>query len=265
MAQNTLLNYCQGTLEQGSVLSMEKGTPIVGAMPFKQIKGNAYSYNVIDTLIPTNHRELGTDVTAEEFETTKVTKSLVILTNSVKTDRALSVMSDITEIKSEAQHLAMVSSGKALEKFVIAELKQFITDSQAGKKFTGALTVDLLDDALDYVDGANMIFVNNKGHRALKKLLKAEGQQPETIENFGKRVLSYNGIPVHVAHDLADNEILVINFGNEAVHGITNGALRVYEKEVGVHYITDTELLYNVVAKTKNSFALIEATLGRSK
>lgn len=34
----------------------------------------------------------------------------------MKTDRALGVMSDITDIKAEGQHLAMVSSGKALEK-----------------------------------------------------------------------------------------------------------------------------------------------------
>lgn len=34
MAQKNLLSYCQGTLEKGSVLAMEKGTPIVGAMPY---------------------------------------------------------------------------------------------------------------------------------------------------------------------------------------------------------------------------------------
>ncbi|WP_404989333.1 hypothetical protein, partial [Clostridium culturomicium] len=60
----TLLNYCQGTLEKGAVLAMEKGSPIVGAMNFKQIHGNAYSFNVIDTLLTTNHRELGADVVA---------------------------------------------------------------------------------------------------------------------------------------------------------------------------------------------------------
>ncbi|WP_404989344.1 hypothetical protein, partial [Clostridium culturomicium] len=203
-----------------------------------------------------------------DFAPTKVTKSLVILTNSVKTDRALGVMADITDIKAEALNLAMVSNGKALEKFVIAELKQFITNTEAGKKFTGELSVDLLDDTLDYVEGANMIFVNNKGHRALKKLLKAEGQQPETVESFGRRVVAYNGIPVHVSHDLGDNEILVVAFSDEAVHGITNGGMRVYEKSVGVNDITDTELLYNVVCKTKNSFALIETTpamLSRAK
>lgn len=265
MAQKNLLTYCQGTLEKGSVLAMEKGTPIVGAMPFKEIKGNAYSFNVVDTLIPTDHRELGQDVTANELASTKVTKELVILTNSVKTDRALGVMADVTSIMAEGQSVAMISSGKALEKKVILSLKEYLTNDQAGKKFTGAITTDLIDDAVDYVAGANMIFVNNQGHRALKKVLKAEGMQPETIESFGKRVTAFGGIPVHVAHDLADNEILVVNFGEEAVHGITNGGLRVYEKEQGVFHVAYTELLYNVVCKVKNSFAIVEFTATRSR
>ena len=260
MSQKTLLNYCQGTLEKGSVLSMATATPIVEAMPFVQIRGNAYSYNVVDTLLPTEHRELGSDVLASEFETTKVTKSLVILTNSVKTDRALGVMSDITDIKVEGQHLAMISSGKALEQKVIAELKQMLTDTIAGTKLTGELTIDLIDDAIDAVPNANMIFVNNKGHRALKKLFKAEGYIPVQIEAFGRRVVSYNGVPVVVSQDLADNEILVVKFAEDGVHGITNGGLKVYEKEVGVFFVTDTELLYNVVAKVKHSFSLVEFT-----
>lgn len=256
-----LLNYCQGTLAQGSVLSMEKGTPIVGAMPFKQIYGNAYSFNVIDTLVSTEHRELGEDIEAEIIQPTKVTKELMILSNSVKTDRALGIMSNITELKSEAQSLAMISSGKALEKKVISELKGYLQKSEAGKEFNGALTTDLMDDAKDHVN-PNIIFVSNKTHRALKKLLKAEGQMPETVENFGRRVIAYDTIPVHPTHDLADNEILMVRFGED---GVTNGGLQVYDKEVGVNYVTDTELLYAVVCKTKNSFAKLTVTGLRSK
>ena len=154
----------------------------------------------------------------------------------------------------------MVSSGKALEKKVIAELKQMLTDTIAGTKLTGELTIDLVDDALDAVPNANMIFVNNKGHRALKKLFKAEGYTPVQIEAFGRRVVS--GVPVVVSQDLADNEILVVKFAEDGVHGITNGGLNVYEKEVGVFHVADTELLYNVVAKVKNSFSLVEFTGG---
>ena len=79
---------------------------------------------------------------------TKVVKELLILTNSAKVDRALGVMSDITDIRAEAQNLAMISSGKALEKKVIAELKNYLAGGLAGQKFTGALSVDLMDDAI---------------------------------------------------------------------------------------------------------------------
>lgn len=232
MSKKLLLNYCQGTLEQGSVLAMEKSTPIVGVMPFKEIKGNAYSFNVVDTLIPTAHRTLGQDVDADELQSTKVTKELMILTNSVKTDRALGIMSDITSVMAEGQNLAMISSGKALEKKVIAELENYLS---------------------------------NGSHRALKKLLKAENELTETIESFGKRVIAYNGVPIHVSHDLGANEILMVRFAEDGVHGITNSGVKVYEKEAGVHHITDTELLYAIVCKTKNSFSKIEFTTTKSK
>lgn len=264
MSQKLLLNYCQGTLEQGSVLAMEKSTPIVGVLPFKEVKGNAYSFNVVDTLIPTEHRELGVDVVADELQSTKVTKELMILTNAVKTDRALGIMSDLTDIMAEGQNLAMISSGKALEKKVIAELESYLSNDEAGKKFTGALTIDLLDDAVDFCQ-PNIIFVSNGSHRALKKLLKAENESTETIESFGKRVIAYNGIPIHVSHDLGENEILMVRFDEDGVHGITNSGVQVYEKESGVFHITDTELLYAVVCKTKNSFAKIEFTSTKSK
>lgn len=264
MAQKSLLNMVQGTLAQGCVLSMEKGTPIVGAMEFVEIKGNAYSFNVVDTLISTEHRELGEEVTANEMQTEKLTKELVILTNAVKTDRALQVMGDITDIKAQNTELAMMSNGKALEKKVVAELKGALAKSEAGKEFTGALTVDILDDAVDYCN-PNMIFVNAKGQRVLKKLLKAEGHAPETIESFGKRVIAYDGRPVHVSADLSDNEILFVNFDINGVHGITNGGLKAYEERVNVFDITHTELLYNVVYKVKNSFAMVKASATKSK
>lgn len=260
MAQKNLLNMVQGTLEKASVLSMEKGSPVVSAMEFKEIQGNAYSFNVVDTLLPTDHRELGQDVLANEMQATKVTRELLILTNSSKVDRALSVFSDIVDIQAESQHLAMVSNGKTLERKVLAELNNYLTRGEAGKLYTGVLSVDLIDDMLDFVAGATMIFVNNQGQRALKKLLKSEGQQLESVESFGRRVISFGNVPVHVSQDLKDNEMLVVKFSEEGVHGITNGSLRVYNKEVGVFNVTDTELLYNVVCKTKNSFAKAEFT-----
>lgn len=260
MAQKNLLNMVQGTLEQGCIMAMSTATPLVEALEVVEIQGNSYAYNIVDALVPTAHRELGEEVTANEMQTQKVVRELKILSNAIKTDRVYRHMSDITDIKAQAAELAMMSNGKAFEKETITELKDLLTKSLAGKKFTGALDVDLLDDALDYVNGANLIFVNNKGHRALKKLLKAEGQQPETVESFGKRVVAYNGVPVHVSDDLADTEILVIRAEKNGVHLITNGGFVAYEREENIFDVTYTELLHQVCAKTKNAFAIIEVS-----
>lgn len=256
--QKNLLNMVQGTLEQGCVMAMSTATPLVQALEVVEIQGNSYSYNVVDTLVPTAHRELGEEVTANEMQTEKVVRELKILSNAIKTDRVYRHMSNINDIKAQSTELAMVSNGKAFEKETIAELKDLQSKDIAGKKFTGALTVDLLDDALDYVNGANLIFTNNKGQRALKKLLKEEGQMPETVESFGKRVIAYNGIPVHVSDDLEDAEILVIRAEKNGVHLITNGGFVAYEQQENVFDVTYTELLHQVCAKTKNAFAIVE-------
>lgn len=262
--QNSLLNLVQGTLEKGSVLTMSTATPVVDVLEFTQISGNSYSYNIVNDLIPTEHRELGQDVDAHDMKTEKKTIPLKVLTNSIAVDRALGVMQNITDIQAESQQLAMVSSGKALEKFVLTRLDEELTADTSGKKFTGALTIDLLDDALDYVrgirEGKGIIFVNHKTKRALTKLFKAEGYTQTTIDVFGRKVTEYDNVPIMVSHDMADNQIFVVKFGLDAVHAITNGGLKCYNYDKGVFKITDTEMLYNIVCKTKTSFAKIEVT-----
>lgn len=260
MAQNTLLNYCVGTLAEGSYYAMSTATPILNLLPFTKIHGNSYSWNVIDTLLPTEHRDLGQDIVADEMAVTKVTKPMTILTNSVKVDRAISVMNDLSSAKAEAQALAMKSSGKALEGYVVESLRAYATNNEAGVKFNEALSINVLDDMIDTVEGANIIFVNKKMHRNLKALLKDEGMQPETTESFGKRVVAYAGIPVHVTDALNDYEVLVVKFADDGVHAVTPAGLNVYEKTVGVFDITDTELIYQICPKVKNAFAVLETT-----
>ena len=59
-------------------------------------------------------------------------------------------------------------------------------------------------------------------------------------------------MPIVASQDLAYNEILVVKFSEEGVHGITNEGVVVYDKELVIFHVEDTELLYNVIAKVKN-------------
>lgn len=263
MSQKLLLNYVQGELERGSVLSMCTATPILQVMPFKNIKGNSYTWNVVDTLFSVTDRELGQEVIAGELQSEKLTRPLIISCASAKVDRALSVMEDVTDLLAETQHIEMISMGKGIETKVIAGLKQFLEDDEAGVKVTGALTTDFMYDLEEKVN-PTIYFVNEKASRKLRGLLKDEGQQ-DTIESYGKRVNQFNGVPIHISKDLAYNQVLAIRFGEDGVMGITNSGLVTYTTQVGVHSITDSEILWNVICKTKNSFALGEFTATKSK
>lgn len=263
MAQKLLLNYVQGELEKGSVLSMNTATPILQVMPFKSIKGNSYTWNVVDTLLSVTDRELGEEVPAGELQSEKVTRPLIISCASAKVDRALSIMEDVTDLLAETQHLEMVSMGRGIETKVIAGLKGFLTNDEAGVKVTGALTTDFMYELEEKVN-PTIYFVNDKASRKLRGLLKEEGQQ-DTIESFGKRVNQFNGVPIHISNDLADNEVMAVRFGEDGVMGITNKGLVTYTTQVGVHNITDTELLWNVICKTKNAFGVGTFTATRSK
>ena len=262
MAQKNLLNLVHDTLAKGSVLSMATVTPIVELMPFTEISGNAYTYNVIDELLPTEHRELGADVEAAEMQTKKDTVELCILTNSSKVDRALNIMQNITDIQAEAQDLAMKSSGYALEKKVLERLEEYLSTEKAGVKFEGALNLDILLDARESVLGLDAsngaIFCNTKMLRKIKNVAAAQDGYITNMEQFGKNVSAFDNIPVVASPQVDENAIYFVKFADDGVHGITNKGLQVYNYDRGVHLVTDTEMLYNVVAKTKNSFAKIE-------
>ena len=263
--QKNLLNLVHGELEKGCILSMATATPFLEIADCMEIKGNSLTFNVVDELVETQHRELGEDVEAVEIAPKKATVELKILTNSIKTDRALNVMNDVTEIHAQQTEIAMKSSGKALEKFIFNRLNEDITGSLAGKKFTGsALTLDLLDDAIDYVsatrEGKLAIFVNPKTKRAITRLFMEQGYTPNNIEACGRQVSAYDNIPMFISEDLADNEIFVCRFGLDALHLITNGGLKTYADQRGVFLVTDVELLYNVIPKVTNCFAKVEVS-----
>jgi hypothetical protein len=70
----------------------------------------------------------------------------------------------------------------------------------------------MLDDLLDQCPGANAILCGTGGHQLMTKLLRASAQVSITIDEYGKRLVSYNGVPLlNVGKDSADAEILAFD------------------------------------------------------
>jgi len=118
---------------------------------------------------------------------------------------------------------------------------QVITPAAGG----GALTLAMMDQLIDLVKGGKPDFflMSRRSRRRLKALLQASTHYIETGESsFGRRILTYDGIPVLISDFLLDTEAADNGSGNSfssiyAIHvdptdgltGLTNGGVQVID------------------------------------
>ncbi len=102
------------------------------------------------------------------------------------------------------------------------------------------LTLDMLDEAIDAVQGTpDLLLMNKVMRRKVNKLIRAAGQATEVVSDaFGRQIMSYGGIPIGVVGDDAGGNaildfdeddgsgnddttsIYAVRFGLDALHGI---------------------------------------------
>lgn len=89
----------------------------------------------------------------------------------------------------------------------------------------GALTLDLMDQAIDAVRGnPDLIICSKRTRRRLNALLQAQQQFVNVTEvKGGFKVLSYNGIPVLVSSNVPDTLTVAVDCSDIA--GLTGGTL----------------------------------------
>jgi hypothetical protein len=110
----------------------------------------------------------------------------------------------------------------------------------------GALTLDMLDEALDGVSGSpTLILCNRRIRRQISALVRAAGQATETVsDSFGRQMMAYAGVPIALvdnneyATPLLDfdedmgtatdtTSLYVLNLASDALHGIQNSPMSV--------------------------------------
>lgn len=231
--EKSLLNFVADDLARGCVMAMQDNSILIGLLPFKTTEGSmTYLYNVINEYTKSDFRNINEPFAGSYVEPEQITETLKILTGDVLVDRVFltGAVGNINDIKAEETMIAMKSMANRLEsQFLYGTgagkdfkgLKPRI-DAGIGKLFSGTLSMELIEEAIDYISygaGTKVIICNQKTKRVLNKLMRSQNSHTTTTEMFGQSVTVYDGVIIHTTEAVADNEIFFCNL--EESIGIT--------------------------------------------
>jgi hypothetical protein len=242
-------------LQTGIIEIFAANNPVLERLPFVDIGGNAYKYNREGTLPGIAFRGINESYTESTGVINPQTETLTICGGDSDYDVALVKMGAGSN-NLRAAHDAM--KAKAL---TLTWLKTFFDGNSEDepREFDGlnirlggttqeinagtggaTLTLDMLDELIDAIQGTPDVLLMNKAmRRKVNKLIRAAGQAIEVVSDaFGRQIMSYGGIPIGVVGDDATgnailgfdendgsgNEdttsIYAVRFGLDALHGI---------------------------------------------
>ena len=240
----------QNPLQRGVVETFARTSPVLQYLPFMDVNGNAYSYNVEQTLPGIAFRDYNASYTESTGVVNPHTEKLYIMGGISSVDRALvKTQGSVNNIR--AIHDNMKAKAAALTftaKFFNGDnttaatefdgLKERLTGDQA-LTYTGALTLDKVDELVDgVIGGPTALFMSKATRRTVNALRRAAGQATEVVsDSFGRQIDAYAGIPIGVIEEdkdgaaiLADGEIYAIRMGvQEYVSGLQAGGMEVID------------------------------------
>ena len=240
----------QNPLQRGVVETFARTSPVLERLPFMDVNGNAYSYNVEQTLPGIAFRDYNTSYTESTGVVNPHTEKLYIMGGISSVDRALvKTQGSMNNIR--AIHDNMKAKAAALTftaKFFNGDnttaatefdgLKERLTGSQA-LTYTGAMTLEKVDELIDgVIGGPTALFMSKATRRTVNALRRAAGQATEVVsDSFGRQIDAYAGIPIGVIEEdkdgaaiLADGEIYAIRMGvQEYVSGLQAGGMEVID------------------------------------
>ena len=233
--------YSTDILQKGVIETMARENVVIELLPFMEIEGNSYQYNVETALPNVEFRAVNNGYTAGVGQVKKESENLVILGGDVQLDKFLvatrSNVNDIRAVQTAMKAKAIANTyantffngnPQSNEK----EFKGLKHRVGEGQKVTGGITLDNLNALLDKVyGGADVLIMNKSTRREVMKILQASNHYIENgADQFGRPVAMYGGVPIRVVEDtvLEKGTIYAIRFGvMEAVCGLQNGGISV--------------------------------------
>ncbi|MFC1505204.1 major capsid protein [Thermodesulfobacteriota bacterium] len=267
----------QDPLKRGVIEIFPRTSPVLERLPFFGVNGQAYKYNIEETLPGIAFRGINESYTEDTGVVNPAVEALYILGGLSKVDRAL------VKTQGNVNNLRATYDGmKAKATALTFTLKFFKGDNSTDpnefdgleNRLTGSQVIDMgstsggdeldlakLDELLDAVQGSpDVLFCNKTIRRKISALVRAASQAQETVSDaFGRQLTAYAGIPIAVIEDdkdgnpildfdednpgggtAASTSIYAVRFGlAEYVSGLQAGSMDVLDQGlVGIHYNT---------------------------
>lgn len=219
------------TLKAGVIETMATESKLLAVLPFLNVEGHGYSYNIETDLAGVEFRAVNTAYNTVAPKTERKTEYLTILGGEAVVDSfQMEVHSDINNLMAvETAMTAKAVAHKYEKTFLNGDsavdsnaFDGLIKRSVASAIPKGDLVADL-DVLLDSVQGgADALIMNKATRRALTAEARA-GVITFRENEFGKQVAQYGGVDIiDVEADILANDIiLAVRFGvHEAVAGL---------------------------------------------
>lgn len=245
----------QDMLVRGVVETVVEESAVLRYLPFVHVVGNSLRYNQEETLGDVDFYAVGANWNESALTTIEKTAKLAILGGDADVDAFLQqTYADPNDLRAlvvtaKAKALAHKFSDTFFNGDSVADplafdgVKKLSTGGRTmNKGANGAvLALDHLDELVDMIKpGApHALFMSKRTRRKLSSLRRASGSVLETgTDAFGRRVLSYDGIPVEVDDHISDSEvkgtsadcssIYAVQFGFQTgLCGLDNGGIQV--------------------------------------
>lgn len=243
-------------LLRGVIETIILESPVLQRLPFMEVVGTGLTYNREATLPAADFYEVGDTWTESTPTFEQVTTGLKILGGDADIDHFLLqtyrdpnqleavVLQQKAKAVAHAFLMAFYRGDSAANPKQFDGLRKLVPASQTIQPGPngGSLTLELLDQLIDLVKPGkpDALLMSKRTRRKLAQLRRTSGTVLESeVDQFGQRIVSYDGIPVLVDDFVPDDETLgtgnnlssiyAVKFGPSGLMGLENGGITVEE------------------------------------
>lgn len=269
----------QGMLQRGVIETMAKTSGVLQRLPFVEVVGSGYAYNVVNELPEVQYREVNGSYNEGTAGVEQTVENLVILGGDADVDVYLTrTHSNLNDLRAMQTELKSKAVARQFEKdFFVGDgtshtmrgLDKRLAEGVSGTCIKSELTLEALNELLDaVVDGADCIFMSKKMRRELMTKLQYSGHYIESGEDsFGRPVTMYGGVEIIPVEDslIPAGKLYAVKFGTDSyVHGLSNGGVQVRdlgELDTKPCYRTRIEFYCGLATKHTKCFAILDTNV----